>query len=114
MKRASVLCKMHQCERYLRELQLPTRLKKFLFQLGIPSGAFDVLMLRMARDGRLASLEELRCFQWEVCLETMLFIIDNCPRLNHIWGLDLLMLSPQSIAAIQVSIVSYFKIQFWH
>jgi hypothetical protein len=58
----------------------------------------------MARDGRLASLEELRCFQWEVSLETMLFIIDNCPRLRHIWGLDLLMLSPQSISAIQVNV----------
>ena len=31
----------------------------------------------------------------------MLFIIDQCPLLRHIWGLDLLMLSPQSITAIQ-------------
>ena len=31
----------------------------------------------------------------------MLFIVDQCPRLRHIWGLDLLMLSPASIAAVQ-------------
>ena len=31
----------------------------------------------------------------------MLFIIDQCPSLRHIWGLDLLMLSPASIAAVQ-------------
>jgi len=73
----------------------------YIHQLGIPSGAFDVMMLRMARDGILSNLENLQCFQWEVCLETMLFIIDQCPVLRHIWGLDLLMLSPQSITAIQ-------------
>ena len=38
---------------------------------------------------------------YQVNLETMLFIIDQCPRLRHIWGLDLLMLSPASIAAVQ-------------
>ena len=54
-----------------------------------------------SRDGILSNLENLQCFQWEVCLETMLFIIDQCPVLRHIWGLDLLMLSPQSITAIQ-------------
>ena len=42
------------------------------------SGAFDVMMLRMARDGFLSNLENLQCFQWEVCLETMLFIVDQC------------------------------------
>ena len=31
----------------------------------------------------------------------MLFIVDQCPSLRHIWGLDLLMLSPASIAAVQ-------------
>ena len=29
-------------------------------------GAFDAMMLRMARDGRLSELEEMQCFQWEV------------------------------------------------
>ena len=53
------------------------------------------------RDGILSGLEKLQCFEWEVCLETMLFIIAQCPQLRHIWGLDLLMLSPQSISAIQ-------------
>ena len=106
------------------------------------SGAFDVMMLRMARDGFLSNLENLQCFQWEVCLETMLFIVDQCeffkkktksiivhtkfftksskyfvlmkwyffcttgPKLRHIWGLDLLMLSPQSITAIQQHITN--------
>ena len=40
-------------------------------------------------------------FQWDVSLETMLFIVDSCPQLRDIWGLDLLMLSPASISAIQ-------------
>ena len=31
----------------------------------------------------------------------MLFIVDQCPSLRHIWGLDLLMLSLASIAAVQ-------------
>lgn len=82
-----------------------TSLTIYIHQLGIPSGAFDVLMLRMARDDHLASLENLQCFQWEVCRETMLFIVDQCPQLRHIWGLDLLMLGPQSIAAIQQHIL---------
>ena len=30
-------------------------------------GAFDAMMLRMARDGRLSELESMQCFQWEVC-----------------------------------------------
>ena len=38
---------------------------------------------------------------FQVNLETMLFIVDQCPSLRHIWGLDLLMLSPASIAAVQ-------------
>ena len=38
---------------------------------------------------------------FKVNLETMLFIVDQCPSLRHIWGLDLLMLSPASIAAVQ-------------
>ena len=46
------------------------------------SGAFDVMMLRMARDGFLSNLENLQCFQWEVCLETMLFIVDQCEFLK--------------------------------
>ena len=46
------------------------------------SGAFDVMMLRMARDGFLSNLENLQCFQWEVCLETMLFIVDQCEFLR--------------------------------
>lgn len=29
-------------------------------------GAFDAMMLRMARDGRLSELESMQCFQWEV------------------------------------------------
>ena len=29
-------------------------------------GAFDAMMLRMARDGRLSELEQMQCFQWEV------------------------------------------------
>lgn len=78
----------------------------YIHQLGIPSGAFDVMMLRMARDGCLKNLENLQCFQWEVSLETMLFIVDQCPKLRHIWGLDLLMLSPQSITAVQQHIVN--------
>lgn len=82
-----------------------TSLTIYIHQLGIPSGTFDVLMLRMARDGYLSSLINLQCFQWEVCLETMLFIVDQCPKLRHIWGLDLLMLSPQSISAVQQHIV---------
>ena len=40
-------------------------------------------------------------FILKVNLETMLFIVDQCPSLRHIWGLDLLMLSPASIAAVQ-------------
>ena len=59
------------------------------------------MMLRMARDGHLKDLTSLQCFQWDVSLETMLFIVDSCPDLRDIWGLDLLMLSPASIAAVQ-------------
>ena len=94
-----------------------------------PSGGFDAMMLRMARDGHLKDLTSLQCFQvikvtgftqvsfssvfqwmtpmmliffqWDVSLETMLFIVDSCPQLRDIWGLDLLMLSPASISAIQ-------------
>ena len=62
---------------------------------------FNLGSIYFFRDGILSNLENLQCFQWEVCLETMLFIIDQCPVLRHIWGLDLLMLSPQSITAIQ-------------
>lgn len=64
-------------------------------------GAFDVMMLRMARDGHLSELVSLQCFQWDVSLETMLFIVDQCPKLRDIWGLDLVMLSPSAIAAVQ-------------
>ena len=67
-------------------------------------GAFDVMMLRMARDGYLSELESLQCFQWDVSQETMLFIVDQCPKLRDIWGLDLLMLSPAAISAVQAHI----------
>lgn len=59
------------------------------------------MILRLTRDGRLASLRSVTCFQWRVSLETMLFLIDQCCQLNTIFGLDLLMLCPESISIIQ-------------
>ena len=62
------------------------------------------MMLRLTQSGRLRGLTHLTCFQWPVSLETMLFLIDQCPELSVIFGLDMLMLCPKSIALIQVGI----------
>ena len=62
------------------------------------------MMLRLTHRGHLRHLTHLTCFQWPVSLETMLFLIDQCPDLATIYGLDMLMLCPRSIALIQTHI----------
>ena len=94
------LGKSHLSRRFINMTFQPI-LAIFIHNLGFPSGRFDTLMLCMARERLLEGLTDLQCFQWRVSLETMLFIIDQCPKLRHIWGLDLLMLSPEAIATIQ-------------
>ena len=55
----------------------------------------------MVKEGNLSSLEVLQCFQWEVSLDTLLYLIDSGPRLRQLWGVDLLMLSSSGVRAIR-------------
>ena len=73
----------------------------FVHSFSVPSGQFDAMILNMVKAGNLSQLKTLQCFQWEVSLDTMLYLIDQTPGLATIWGLDLLMMSPAGVKTIQ-------------
>jgi len=73
----------------------------FVHSFSVPSGQFDAMILNMVKAGNLAQLKTLQCFQWEVSLDTMLYLIDQTIGLKTIWGLDLLMMSPTGVKTIQ-------------
>merc|ERR1719209_2549570 len=73
----------------------------FVHSFSVPSGQFDAMILNMVKAGNLLQLRTLQCFQWEVSLDTMLYLIDQTKGLKTIWGLDLLMMSPAGVQTIQ-------------
>jgi len=73
----------------------------FVHSFSVPTGQFDAMILNQVKCGNLSKLETLQCFQWEVSLDTMLYLIDQSTQLRKIWGLDLLMMSPNGVATIR-------------
>jgi len=73
----------------------------FVHSFSVPTGQFDAMILNQVKCGNLTKLETLQCFQWEVSLDTMLYLIDQSTQLRKIWGLDLLMMSPNGVATIR-------------
>eukprot|EP00092_Neocalanus_flemingeri_P033846 GFUD01036807.1.p1 GENE.GFUD01036807.1~~GFUD01036807.1.p1 ORF type:complete len:552 (+),score=114.11 GFUD01036807.1:151-1806(+) len=92
------LCLMETLISSITDLQ---SLSIFVHSFSVPSGQFDAMILNMVKAGNLSRLRTLQCFQWEVSLDTMLYLIDQTPGLATIWGLDLLMMSPAGVKTIQ-------------
>jgi len=92
------LCLM---ETFLSSVTDLESLSIFVHSFSVPSGQFDAMILNMVKAGNLLQLKTLQCFQWEVSLDTMLYLIDQTKGLRTIWGLDLLMMSPAGVQTIQ-------------
>lgn len=88
-------------ETLLVSIQDLLSLSIFVHSFSVPSGQFDSMILEMVKAGNLSKLTTLQCFQWEVSLDTMLYLIDQSPFLSCIWGLDLLMMNPAGVKTIQ-------------
>jgi len=71
----------------------------FVHSFSVPTGQFDAMILNQIKSGNLANLQTLP--QWEVSLDTMLYLIDQSTKLTRIWGLDLLMMNPAGVLTIR-------------
>ena len=88
----------------------------FVHSFSVPTGQFDAMILNQVHDnlsllpcpttllqvkcGNLAKLETLQCFQWEVSLDTMLYLIDQSTQLRKsaaTGGRQFLMIFPQDL-----------------
>ena len=81
--------------KHLRQLSVLTS------SFSIPAGEMDSLLLEVVKAGGLASLQYLQCYQWDVALETVLYLIDQTPSLTTIWGLDLLLICEESRETVE-------------
>ena len=89
---------------FLMSLRDLRQLSIFVTSFSISAGEMDSLLLQVVKAGRLAELQVLQCYQWEVALETILYLIDQTPSLTAIWGINLLNLSDQSKEAVRTHI----------
>ena len=86
---------------FLSSLKCLRQLSVLVSSFSIPSGEMDSLLLEVVKAGGLASLQYLQCYQWDVSLETILYMIDQTPALNTIWGLDLLLICQKSRETVE-------------
>ena len=87
---------IHIIETFLLSVKGMEQLSIYVHGFNFAAGVMDQLMLHLVKIGNFSMLKFLQFYHWEVSLDTLLYLIDQCPCLKTLWGLNLLNLSNTS------------------